>query len=85
VENPVELTTWVLRNNSGWDKTRVQSAMQTGKDNYQVNLREPIPVLILYGTAIVDDKGEVHFFDDVYGHDAALKRALAKGYPYPSK
>ncbi len=84
VENPVDLTTWVLRNNPGWDKSRVQSAMQTGKDNTQVNLVEPIPVLILYGTAIVDDEGEVHFFEDIYGHDAALKRVLAKGYPYPT-
>ena len=83
VENPVELTTWVLRNNPGRDKARVQSAMQTGKDNTQVNLSKHIPVLILYGTAIVDDKGEVHFFEDIYGHDAALKRVLMKGYPYP--
>jgi murein L,D-transpeptidase YcbB/YkuD len=83
VEDPVDLTTWVLRNNPGWDKDRVVSAMQTGKDNTQVNLSKPIPVLILYGTAIVNDNGEVHFFDDIYGHDAALKRVLAKGYPYP--
>ncbi len=84
VENPVDLTTWVLRNNPGWNKARVQSAMQTGKDNTQVNLVKPIPVLILYGTAIVDDQGEVHFFEDIYGHDAALQRVLAKGYPYPT-
>jgi len=25
----------------------------------------------------------VHFFDDLYGHDAALEKVLAKGYPYP--
>jgi L,D-transpeptidase YcbB len=84
VENPVELTTWVLRNNPGWDKARVEAAMQTGKDSYRVNLVKPIPVLILYGTAIVDTNGEVHFFDDIYGHDARLKQTLAKGYPYPT-
>ncbi len=38
VEDPVDLTTWVLRNNPGWDKAHVHSAMQTGKDNTQVNL-----------------------------------------------
>lgn len=85
VENPVDLTTWVLRNNPGWDRARVQSAMETGKDNTQVILPKPIPVLILYGTAIVDDQGAVHFFEDIYGHDAALKQVLAKGPPYPSK
>jgi len=25
----------------------------------------------------------VHFFHDLYGHDAALEKVLAKGYPYP--
>jgi len=25
----------------------------------------------------------VHFYDDIYGHDADLAKALAKGYPYP--
>ncbi len=84
VEKPVELTTWVLRNNPGWDENRVQAAMQTGQDNNRVNLVKPIPVLILYGTAVVDANDEVYFFDDIYGHDAKLKRTLAKGYPYPS-
>jgi L,D-transpeptidase YcbB len=83
VEKPAELAAWALRNNPGWDLARVQAAMQTGKDNVQVNLTQPIPVLILYGTAIVDEDGTVHFFDDIYGHDASLEKALAKGYPYP--
>jgi len=34
-------------------------------------------VLILYGTAFVEENGEVHFFRDIYGHDATLEKALA--------
>jgi len=41
-------------------------------------LKEPIPVWILYGTAVVREDGEVHFLEDIYGHDAALERALEK-------
>ena len=63
---------------------RLEGAMQSGEDNYQVNLSKPIPVLILYGTAVVDDNDEVHFFDDIYGHDARLRQTLARGYPYPT-
>jgi murein L,D-transpeptidase YcbB/YkuD len=48
-----------------------------------VNLAHPIPVLIVYGTAVVTEDGIVHFYDDIYGHDATLEKALAKGYPYP--
>jgi L,D-transpeptidase YcbB len=40
-------------------------------------------VLIVYDTAVVDEEGRVHFLDDLYGHDAALEKVLAKGYPYP--
>jgi len=31
----------------------------------------------------VEENGTAHFFDDIYGHDASLEKALAKGYPYP--
>ena len=30
------------------------------------------------------EDGIIHFYDDIYGHDAALEKVLAKGYPYPS-
>jgi murein L,D-transpeptidase YcbB/YkuD len=48
----------------------------------QVSLTKSVPVLIVYATAIVLENGEVHFFDDVYGHDAVLQGVLAKGHPY---
>jgi murein L,D-transpeptidase YcbB/YkuD len=57
--------------------------MKSGQDNVQVNLTKPLPVLILYGTAVVDPEGNVHFFDDIYGYDGELAKVLAKGYPYP--
>jgi len=34
-------------------------------------------------TALAYGNGEVHFSEDIYGHDAELAAALAKGYPYP--
>jgi murein L,D-transpeptidase YcbB/YkuD len=83
LEKPADLAVWVLQGNPGWDMDRVRATMN-GTPNLQVNLAHPIPVLILYGTVIVTEDGTVHFYDDIYGHDAALEKALAKGYPYPS-
>ena len=83
VEKPAELAAWALRNNEGWSLERVEATMKGSKDNVQVNLAKPVPVLILYGTAVVDPENQVHFYDDIYGHDAALDQVLAKGYPYP--
>jgi murein L,D-transpeptidase YcbB/YkuD len=84
VEKAAELAAWVLRDKPEWTLDRVRTTMQDGKDNQQINLTTPQPVLILYGTAVVDNLGQVHFFNDIYGHDAALEKALARGYPYPS-
>jgi murein L,D-transpeptidase YcbB/YkuD len=82
LEKPADLAVWVLRDNPGWDMDRVRAAMN-GSPNQQVDLAHPIPVLIVYGTVIVNEDGLVHFYDDIYGHDAALEKVLAKGYPYP--
>lgn len=81
VENPVELALWVLRDKPEWDRERILEAMN-GDETFRVNLSKPIPVLILYGTAIVTESGEVHFFDDIYGLDSELQQRLAQGYPY---
>jgi murein L,D-transpeptidase YcbB/YkuD len=32
--------------------------------------------MIVYGTAVTMEDGEVHFIRDIYGQDAALEQAL---------
>jgi len=80
VQKPAELTAWVLRNNPGWTLARVEQAMQSGGDNVTVTLAQRIPVFIVYGTAIAYPDGEVHFYDDIYGHDRTLAEALSKAH-----
>ncbi len=82
IEDPAVLAAWVLRDDPSWTSDRIQATMNAA-DSLQVNLPTPIPVLVLYGTARVEENGEVHFFEDIYGQDARLERALATGYPYP--
>jgi L,D-transpeptidase YcbB len=86
VEKPAELAAFLLRNQPDgeqpWTVARAQSAMDSGKDNRQVNLKAQVPVLILYVTAVAEEDGTVHFFDDIYGHDKRLNALLAKGPPY---
>jgi len=79
---PAKLAAWVLADKPEWTSDRIKAAMN-GDAPTQVNLDKPIPVLILYSTAVVEADGEVDFFDDIYGHDADLEKVLAKGYPYP--
>ena len=82
VEDPAELVAWLLRNNPGWDLERVKAAMNGERNNVQVNLALRIPVLIVYGTVAVNEENQIHFFDDIYGYDAELAKALEAGYPY---
>ncbi len=83
VQQPADLAAWALRNNPGWNLERVKTTMNGTEENVQVNLVTTIPVLIVYGTAAVNEAGEVFFFDDIYGYDADLEKTLARGYPYP--
>ena len=81
VEKPADLVAWVLRNNPGWDLERVKATMNGEKNNIQVNLTTRIPVLIVYGTATVNEENQIRFFDDIYGYDAELEKALATEHP----
>ena len=76
VEDATGLARWVLRDQPVWTPDRIHAAM-TGDGTVVVELERPVPVLIVYGTAVVREDGEVRFFDDLYGYDAELERALA--------
>ena len=73
--NTEALAAWVLRGLPEWTPERVRAAM-VGEETVTVKLIEPVPVLIQYGTAAVEVNGEVRFFDDVYGRDAAEAAAF---------
>lgn len=79
VEMPAELAAWLLRDQPKWTLENIKAAMQSGPDNKQVNLSTPVPVVIVYLTAVVEENNEVYFFDDIYGYDTSLNSALAKG------
>ncbi len=83
VEDPVALAAWVLRDKPEWTLDKIRATMNDDA-TVQVNLDKPIPVLILYSTAVVEPDGEVRFFDDIYGYDASLAKVLANGPPYPN-
>jgi len=82
VEDPAGLAEWVLRAVPGWDRERIEEAMDAARPKW-VGLKEPLMVVLFYDTVQVDSEGVVHFATDIYGHDSVLDGALAQGYPYP--
>ena len=85
VQKPADLAAWVLKGQGDWDLDKVQEAMNSGPDNKTVSLKTPLPIVIFYLTAIIEDGGEVHFFDDIYGYDSEMQKVFSKGPPYPIK
>jgi murein L,D-transpeptidase YcbB/YkuD len=82
LEDPMGLARWVLRRRPEWTEERVAAALEQETPTW-VGLDQPIPVAIFYATALVDSQGRQMFFEDVYGLDERLRKALAHGYPYP--
>jgi len=75
VANSEALAVWVLRDRPEWTPERIRTAM-LGAETITVKLAEPVPVLLQYGTAAVEEGGEVRFFDDIYLRDAAEATAF---------
>jgi murein L,D-transpeptidase YcbB/YkuD len=86
-----QMAQWVLGNDQKdpatqtlWDIDSIHKAMNDeDKNNKTINLKTTLPVVITYMTAMADEDGSVHFFNDIYGYDKDLEAALAKGRPYP--
>jgi murein L,D-transpeptidase YcbB/YkuD len=80
VEDPVKLAEWVFQGMPEWTEDTIRAAMN-GEETIPVKLKEPIPVLIFYATAVVLEGEQPHFFEDIYGLDADLEQALAQDVP----
>jgi L,D-transpeptidase YcbB len=81
-QEPAKLAAWLLRDKPGWSLEQVEHAMHKGRNSVRVNLASPVPVLIVYDTAVVQENGDIHFLEDIYQHDGKLEVELAEGYPY---
>jgi murein L,D-transpeptidase YcbB/YkuD len=88
-----QMAVWVLGGDqkdpltqTTWDEDSVHDAMSNeDKNNKTYGLKTPLPVVLTYMTAMADEDGTVHFFNDIYGYDRDLEAALAKGRPYSKK
>ena len=75
--NPMAMAKYVLANQPAWTDSKITEAMNAGVERY-VRVQRPIPVLIVYQTAVAEPDGSLRYFNDVYGHDAVLADALER-------
>ncbi len=74
VDEPLDLAAQLL-GRDGWTRAQIDNMVASGKTR-TVTLEEALPVVILYRTAEVTDRGEMHFFSDIYQRDPGLLDAL---------
>jgi murein L,D-transpeptidase YcbB/YkuD len=75
VERPLELAELLLAGQNGWSRAAIDKALES-RVTRTVKLDKPVPILIMYLTAIAEPDGQVRFYRDVYKRDAALLQAL---------
>jgi len=68
VEDPRALAAWLLADNPGWDRARIDAGIAKG-ERLDIKLAHKVPVAWIYVTGWAARDGTVHFRDDVYGHD----------------
>ncbi len=83
VQKPFELAELVL-NDPAWNQ-QAFAAVVASKQTRTVNLKKPVPVLILYWTAEPRPDGQVVFRNDVYGRDEVTLAALDGEFRLPPR
>lgn len=76
LSKPEELADYLLSDNANWPTSKIHEMMVKGGKNTWVKLKEKIPVYIVYFTAWVTKDGTLNFRDDIYGHDAKMKKMM---------
>lgn len=77
VQNPSQLAKFVFKNQESWSEEKLASMLESNQHR-QVSLKTTIPVLFFYSTAFFEHGDKLTFYNDIYGHDAALLTTLSK-------
>ena len=80
IDRPFELADLLLTDRR-WNADSTARTLAT-KRTRTVRLQRPVPVLLLYWTAWVDDQSRANFRSDIYGRDAKLARALDEPFRF---
>ena len=75
--DPFDFAYALLAKQTSDPKGYFQSVLATGRET-RVDLKNPVPVHIIYRTAFTSNKGHTQFRRDIYGRDAQIWQALSQ-------
>lgn len=70
-----ELAVAMLKDYPEWNQAKIDKAMD-GKTENSFKLSKKVPIFITYFTSLVNENGEIGFFQDVYERDIDLNREM---------
>ena len=74
IEYPFEFANLLMEGAPDWSDSKMNAILESGKTT-RVDLPKPVPVMLTYWTAWVEN-GAVHFREDIYQRDARILEAL---------
>ncbi|MBF8962422.1 L,D-transpeptidase family protein [Pontibacter sp. FD36] len=75
LQRPMDLAKYVLKDMPEWTESRIEETINGGEETW-ITLPKKVQVYLVYFTSWVDEDGNVHFRDDIYGHDKRLEQEL---------
>lgn len=73
--DPFDFAYALLAEQTSDPKGHFNRILNTGKET-KVTLKQPVPVHIIYRTAMITENGQVEYRRDIYGRDARIWKAL---------
>ena len=73
LEKPMELAKYVLKDMPEWTESKIRETIDGGEEVW-ITLPKKIQVYLVYFTTWVDKDGNIHFREDIYGHDKKLEQ-----------
>lgn len=77
LENPEKMARFIMKERDGWTDDRMQDIYAEG-DTQDWGLSRRIPVYLLYYTVWINERDELIYGHDLYGHDENLIKMLSK-------
>lgn len=68
IEQPKKLAVYLLKDNIRWNESLIDSTINKKKEQW-VKIKQPMPIMIKYFTAWVDENGSLQLRKDIYNLD----------------
>jgi murein L,D-transpeptidase YcbB/YkuD len=75
--DPFDFAYALLAKQSDDPEGTFKAALNSGKET-KIVLKEPVPVHLIYRTAVTNARGHTEYRADIYGRDARIWAALSK-------